>query len=94
MDVEDFYPSIPHEVGLNALREALDNRENEHIPTDNLLKMADFVLKSNYFKFNCKVKKQLLGTAIGTKFAPTFANIFMDKPHSNFLKSQELTTLL
>ena len=93
-DVEGLYPSIPHEAGLNALREALDNRVNKHIPTDNLLKMEEFVLKNNYFEFNAKVKKQLLGTAIRTKFAPTYVSIFMDKLESDFLKSQELTPLL
>ena len=41
-----------------------------------------------------KLKKQLLGTAIETKFAPTYASIFMDKLESDFLKSQELTPLL
>ena len=41
-DVAGLYPSIPHEAGLNASREALDNRENKHIPTDNLLKMVGF----------------------------------------------------
>ena len=66
-------------AGLIALREALDNRANKHIPTDNLLKMVEFVLNNNYFEFNGKVKKQLLGTAIGTKFAPVYASIFMDK---------------
>ena len=81
-------------AGLIALREALDNRANKHIPTDNLLKMVEFVLNNNYFEFNGKVKKQLLGTAIGTKFVPTYASIFMDKLESDFLKSQELTPLL
>ena len=33
------YPSIPHKADLIALREALDEKENEHIPTDNLLKL-------------------------------------------------------
>ena len=56
--------------------------------------MAEFVLKNNCFKFNGKVKKQLLGTAIGTKFAPAYAIIFMDKLESDFAKSQELTPLL
>ena len=93
-EVVGLYPSIPHKAGLNAFREALDNRENKHIPTDNLLKMAEFILKNNYFEFNSKVKKQLLGAAIGTKFAPTYASIFMDKLESDFLKSQELTSLL
>ena len=93
-DIVSIYPSIPHKTGLNALREALDNRENKHIPTDNLLKMAELVLKNNYFEFNGKVKKQLLCTAIGTTFATTYAGIFMDKLESDFLKSQELTPLL
>ena len=39
-DVVGLYPSIPHQAGLKALREALDNRENKQIPTENLLKMA------------------------------------------------------
>ena len=93
-DVVGLYPNILHETGLNALREALDNRQNKYIPTDNLLKMAEFILKNGYFEFNGKVKKELLGTAIGTKFAPTYAGIFMDKLESDFLKSQELTPLL
>ena len=93
-DVVGLYLSIPHEAGLNALWEALDNRGNKQIPTDNLLKMAEFVLKNNYFEFNGKVKKQLSGTAIGTKFAPTYASTFMDKLASDFLKSQDLAPLL
>ena len=93
-DVVGLYPSIPHETGLKALSEALDNRENKQIPKENLLKMAEFVLKNNYFEFNGKVKKQLSGTVIGTMFAPTYTSIFMDKLESDFPKSQELTPLL
>ena len=51
--------------------------------------MTEPVLKSNCFEFDGKVKKQLLRTAIGTKFAPTYASIFMDKLESDFLKSEE-----
>ena len=47
--------------------------------------------KNNSFEINGKVKKQLL--AIGNKFSPTYASIFMDKLKSDFLKSQELTSL-
>ena len=42
MDVVALYSGIPHKAGLNALREALGNRESKHIPTDNLLKIAEF----------------------------------------------------
>ena len=81
-----WYPSIPDEVSLKALREALDNRKNKHILTYNLLKMAELVLKNNCFEFNGKVKKQFSGTAIGTKFAPTYASVFTNKLESGFLK--------
>ena len=40
------YPSIPHDAGLEALRKALDNRENKRISTDGLTKIAEFVLKT------------------------------------------------
>ena len=78
-DVVGLYPSIPHEAGLKALREVLDNREQHTIPTSELLMMADFVLKNNYFEFNGQIKQQISGTAIGNKFAPPYASLFMDK---------------
>ena len=45
-DVVGIFASIPQEAVLNALRKALDDRENKHIPTDNLLKMVEFVSKT------------------------------------------------
>ena len=36
--------------------------------------MTDFVLKNNFFEFNCEVKRQKSGTAIGTKFASLYAD--------------------
>ena len=50
-DVVGLYPSIPHEAGLKALKEALDKRENRNIATNDLIKIAEFVLKNNYFEF-------------------------------------------
>ena len=47
-DVVGLYPSIPHEAGLKALREVLDKREQHTIPTSELIRKADFVLKNNY----------------------------------------------
>ena len=44
------------------------------------------VLKSNYFEFNDKICRQKLGTAIGTKFAPAYANLFMSWLEERFLK--------
>ena len=43
--------SIPHQAVLNALKEALENRSVTKIPTENLIKMAEFVLKNNLLEF-------------------------------------------
>ena len=56
--------------------------------------MAKFVLKNNYFEFNGKVKQQISGTAIGTKFAPPYACIFMNKVETSFLETQEMKPLV
>ena len=34
-------------------------------------------LKENYSELSSKIYHQKLGTAIGTKFAPSYANLFM-----------------
>ena len=39
-DVVGLYPGISHDAGLEALRKALDNRDNKKISNDGLTKMA------------------------------------------------------
>ena len=93
-DVVGLYPSIPHEAGLKALEKALNNHTNKKVSTEDLVKMANFVFKNNYFKFNAKVKQQISGTAIRTKFAPPNACIFMDEVETSFLETQEMKHLV
>ena len=76
--VVGLYPSTPHEAGLKALREVLDQREQHTIPTSELIRMADFVLKNHYFELNGQIKQQISGTAVGTKFAPPYECLFTD----------------
>ena len=42
-DVVGLYPSVPHQVSLEALREALDKRKTHKVPMGKLVKMAEFV---------------------------------------------------
>ena len=51
-----------------------------------LVKMAEFALTNNYFEFRQNIFNQISGTAIGTKFALSYAYIFMDKFQTDFLK--------
>ena len=82
------FPSILHDAGLQALEEALENRNHKQISTDKLVKMDQFVLKNNFFEFNNDVFQQISGTAIGTKSAPPYACIFMDQIEIKFLRTQ------
>ena len=51
-----FWWQQPHELSLRALKGALDKRDEKTILTEELLKMAEFVLKNDYFKFGNKIK--------------------------------------
>ena len=53
------------------------NEAEGDMPADDLISLAKLVLENNFFEFNENVFRQKLGTAIGTKFAPCFANVFM-----------------
>ena len=71
------YPHIPHEEGLQIMKKYLDKREDQSVTSENLYKLAEIVLKHNYFEFGQGVYQHILDTVIGTKFAPPYANIFM-----------------
>ena len=58
------------------------------------MKIAEFVLKNNYFEFGNKIKQQISGTAIGTKFAPPYVCIFMSDLETKFLEGQHLQPLV
>ena len=58
-DVVGLYPSIPHKARLKALKNALEKREQNNIPTKKLISVAKFVLKNNFFQFNGFVKQQV-----------------------------------
>ena len=53
-DVVGLYPNIPHQTGLKALKPTLEKRDIIKIPTEDIVKMAEFVLTNNIFEFNSK----------------------------------------
>ena len=77
------YPSIPHADGMEILSAKLEEYEDKSVATEDLLQMARFVLRNNFFEFNSKIK-QISGTAIVTKFVPPYACIFMDNFKKDF----------
>ena len=87
VDVVGLYPNIPHTYGLDALKQALNNRENQNISTESLLELAKCVLENNIFEHNENFYRQKQGTAMGTKMAPSYAILAMSKFEEMFLES-------
>ena len=79
MDVSSLYTNIPQEEGTNTVCKAYEKFHNYNppIPTRFLREMLVLILKENSFQFNGENYLQTHGTAMGTKMAVSFANIFM-----------------
>ena len=84
LDVVGLYPNIPHNEVLEAMRKALDTRQNSSISTESIVGLGKLV-SDNFFQFDGRVYKQKLRTAIGTKFAPAYANLFMSNLEEELL---------
>ena len=88
MDVTSLYTNIPREEGITTVCEAYEEfyEENPPITTRYLREMLSLILQENSFQFNGKDYLQTHGTAMGTKMAVAFANIFMAKIEKEILR--------
>ena len=93
-DVVGLYPHIPHEEGLETMKKYLDQRQDKSISTGHLCDLAKIILKNNFFENGSKVYHQKIGTAIGTKFAPPYANLFMAGLEEKLFLNTEFTPFL
>lgn len=86
MDVVSLYTNIPHVDGTESLIRAYKKHRKEDSPsTDVLETLTKLVLEYNNFEFDNEHYLQINGTAMGTRMAPTYANIFMHSIESKFL---------
>ena len=80
VDVVGLYTNIPaqgDEGGIQAFQEAMETRTDKSVPTWYLILLLNLVLEANVFTFNGKLFRQCIGTAMGTRVAPTYACLFM-----------------
>ena len=85
LDVKSLYTNIPHADGIEACREALDTRTHLQPPTEDLIELTRLVLTKNIFTFAGQHYLQTHGTAMGTRAAPSYANIFMGRLENQIL---------
>ena len=68
------------------MRPAFQDNPDIDRPTSEIMRLLSIMLKNNDFSFNDEWYLQIQGTAMGKKFAPNYANIFMAKWESGALE--------
>ena len=80
-DVDGMYTNIGHVFMMEAVKNILGKNpptaDNPRIPDELLLKLLEISLTRNDFYFNQRYSLQIKGAAMGKRFAPSCANIFM-----------------
>ncbi|XP_063417483.1 uncharacterized protein LOC134700015 [Mytilus trossulus] len=87
MDVSSLYTNIPQDEGIAACEDAWNTRSEKNPPTECLVTLLKLELENNNFSFNEKHYLQIDGTSMGTKMAPSYANIFMGQLEKHPLAS-------
>ena len=90
-DVRSLYTNIPRTEGIAACEYYLNKRTEQVIPTEWISKLINLVLTLNHFTFEKnKFYLQIFGTAMGTKMAPSYANLFMGNLERTLLQGATL----
>ena len=85
-DVTSLYTVIQHDDALLALNWTLSQRDDlPHHQKVFLRDVLDFCLSHNYFWFDNRFYTQKKGVAMGAKFAPSIANLFMGEFEDKFV---------
>ena len=79
VDVTSLYTNIPNQEGIACIQEILEKERNrlEKPLNESLVDLLEMVLNKNNFQFNATQYLQIGGTDMGTRVAPTYANLFM-----------------
>ena len=89
------YTNIPHEEGIYTVCEAYESfyKNDTPIPTHSLAGLLRLILQENSFLFKGKNYLQTHGTAMGTKVAVSFANIFMSAVETEIINKSKIKPL-
>ena len=79
VDVTGLYTNIQKNEGMEAVREVLEKHSDNDMKNIFVLELLELILSQNIFEFDEKLYRQEIGTSMGGKPAPDYANIFMAK---------------
>lgn len=77
IDIVSLYTNIDTEAGLLAVKKIFQKYPDTKRPDRQLLELLEINLTRNDFVFDSKYYLQVKGTAMGKRFSPSYANIFM-----------------
>lgn len=86
LDVTSLYTNIPNEEGIRAVLEYVLHDRERTLEARWIRDLLKLVLYKNNFEFNGHHFLQIGGTAMGTKVAPSLANLFMGKLEKDLIK--------
>ena len=80
-DITSLYTNMPHNEDIQSIKEILAiHRTPNNLPHNSyIIELLEVVLANNHFEFNGTFYHQMSRTAMGTKLAPSYANLFMMK---------------
>ena len=87
LDVSSLYTNIPHGEGINACAIALRSNNQTKPSVRHLTDLIRHILTKNNFMFLDTNFLQVQGTAMGTKMAPSYANLFISDLEDRLLSS-------
>ena len=88
MDVSSLYTNIPNHEGITSVRRTLIEKGYDgQVSIESLTRLLTLVLHMNNFEFNNSTYLQIGGTSMGTRVAPSLANIFMSKLEEKLLRN-------
>ena len=77
LDVDSLYTNIDAAQGLTAVQKTFRSHPNPDRNDNLVLALLELALKTNEFEFDNKTYLQIKGVAMGKKFAPALADLFM-----------------
>ena len=82
-DVKSVFTSIPVDLALSITKERLQRDQNlterTNLSVYNILRLSDFVLNHNYFKYDGDHYKQIFGCAMGSPISPVLAALVTEE---------------
>ena len=83
LDISSRYTNIPHDKQISAWDEFLKTRTEQLTPTKYSCQKIQLILENNAFTFNGAYYLQLQGMTMGTRMAPSYANLFLGSLNKN-----------